>query len=135
VTGHESREGIPEIVSLARGPKGEQGDRGEGMTRGARRAAAYLAVLLLVIGAASLLFTVREIGQLRAAVLSECAFAADLAGAPVSVAPATGKAAKLGVSIVADSRVQWRGLGCPGRLAPPAPSFVRWARYYHLPSS
>ena len=103
-----------------------------GISRGARRAVVMLFVLTLAVGAASLFFTASEVGKLRAAVLSECAFAADVGSAPVAVAPG-GKASELGVSIVADSRAQWRKLGCPGHLAPPQPSFSRWARYYRLP--
>ena len=102
------------------------------MTSGARRAFAVLAVLMLALGAANLFFTSSEVGALRAAVLASCAFAGDLGSAPF---PATGTVSKLGVSIVADSRAQWRALSCPGHLAPPQPSFVRWARYYHLPDS
>lgn len=102
----------------------------EQMTHGARRAVAVLSVLMLAVAVANLFFTSSEVGKLRAAVLASCAFAADLGSAPL---PATGKVAKLGVSIVADSRAQWRKLGCPGHLAPPGPGFVRWARYYRLP--
>jgi hypothetical protein len=152
-TPQERRE---QVVALAKGDKGDQGERGEqGMTRGARRAIIYLFTLTVVLAGLNLYWTSREVGQvrgvvrtqaaqarvqaaqvrkLRTAVRSSCNFAADLAGAPVAVSPATGKASELGVKIVSDSRVQWRGLGCPGRLAPAQPSFVKWARYYHLPS-
>jgi hypothetical protein len=102
------------------------------MTHGARRAFAVLSVIVLMVGAASIFFTAGEAARLRAGVLASCAFAADLGGAPF---PASAKVSKLGVSIVADSRAQWRHLGCPGHLAPPAPSFVKWARFYHLPDS
>ncbi len=104
----------------------------EHMTHGARRAVAVLAVLMLTLGAGDLFFTASEVKSLRAAVLASCAFAADLGGAPFPAAP---RPSKLGVTIVADSRAQWRHLGCPGKLAPPAPSFVTWARFYHLPDS
>lgn len=99
------------------------------ITPGARRAVAVLAVLMLMTGAASIFFTASQVSALRAAVLASCAFAADLGSAPF---PA-GKVSKLGVSIVADSREQWRRLGCPGHLAPPGPGFIKWARFYHLP--
>ncbi len=104
-----------------------------GMTAGARQAVVFLFVLAFVIGAANLLWTSRQTGSLRSAVMASCKFDADLGAAPVAVSPATGKASLLGVTIVSDARVAWRGLGCPGPLAPPAPSFIRWARYYHLP--
>lgn len=104
------------------------------MTHGARRAIVILFALMVLLAAANLFFTASEVHGLRAAVLASCAFAADLGGAPVVTAPG-GKASRLGVSIVADSRAQWRHLGCPGHLAPAAPSFARWARFYHLPDS
>jgi hypothetical protein len=104
------------------------------MTPGARRAVVVLFALMLMIGGADLFFTASEVGKLRAAVLASCAFAADLAGAPIVTSPPV-RPSKLGVTIVADSRAQWRNLGCPGHLAPPAPSFVKWARFYHLPAS
>jgi len=105
----------------------------EPMTHGARRAAAVLVLLTLALAGSNLFFTASEAAKLRAGVLASCAFAADLGGAPFPSSPA--KVSRLGVAIVADSRAQWRHLGCPGQLAPPQPSFVRWARYYHLPDS
>src|SRR5258708_7789582 len=74
------------------------------------------------------------IAQLQAQLLAACGFAADVGGAPVVTGP-TGKASELSVKIVSDSRAQWRQLGCPGKLAPPEPSFTRWAAFYHLPAS
>jgi hypothetical protein len=92
-------------------------------------------VLLVVLtGGLNLLWTSREVHGLRTAVLASCAFAADLGGAPVTTQPGI-RPSRLGISIVADSRAQWHHLGCPGRLAPPAPSFVKWARFYHLEAS
>ena len=124
---------------LLRGPKGDQGAQGHqgtpGMSRGARLGFVYLAVVTLVLAAANLLFTSQEVTQVRGAVLAECRFNADLGSAPVAVNPKTGKASLLGVSIVSDARVAWQQLGCTGRLMPPQPSFVRWAKAYHLPVS
>src|SRR5258707_12749320 len=57
------------------------------------------------------------IAQLRAQQLAACAFAADVGTVPLPDAP---RPSRLGVSIVADSRAQWRGLHCPGTL-PPSP--------------
>lgn len=97
-----------------------------------------LAVAMLAVGVASLTASVayaRMTAQsLQAQLLASCDFAADVGAAPITVAP-SGKASELGVKIVADSRSQWRRLGCPGTLAPPEPSFARWAAYYHLPAS
>lgn len=101
------------------------------ITPGAKRAVVMLFVLVVALTAANLWFTASEVDRVRGAVLASCAFAADVGSAPVAVAPG-GKASELGVAIVADSRAQWRRLGCPGHLAPPQPSFIRWARYYGL---
>jgi hypothetical protein len=103
------------------------------LTAAARRAVVTLFTVCVLLAGTSMLFTGCQVRQLRQSVLSACLFAADIAGAPVVAGPA-GKPSKLAVSIVSDSRVQWRGLGCPGRLPPPAPSFAKWAKYYHLPA-
>ena len=55
---------------------------------------------------------------------ASCAFYHDLAPVPITPGP-TGKASKLGVQIVSDSRAAYVGQGCPGPLPPPDPSFVR----------
>lgn len=102
------------------------------ITPGAKRAVAVLFVLTLTLTAGNLFFTSSEVGALRSAVLASCAFASDLGSVPV---PALPRPSKLGISLVADSRAQWRKLGCPGHLPPPQPSFVHWARYYRLPAS
>ena len=102
------------------------------MTAGARRAVVFLFALSMALGAASLLWTSRQVGELRSAVLTQCRFDADLGSAPV-VAPHGIRPSRLGVTIVSDSRIAWHGLGCPGQLAPPDQSFARWARFYHLP--
>ena len=103
------------------------------ITRGARRAAVGLLVLTLITGAGNLLASWNEARGVQHAAASSCRFFADLAGVPIAVSPATGKPAELGVQIVSDSRIAWRGLGCPGVLPPPSPSFAQWARYYRLP--
>ncbi len=124
------------------------------MTGGAKRGLLYLIVLTLVLvggayiqsSAAQNRLTAQqaELRRQQAALaraialqhrqqLKLCKFNADLGGAPIAVNPATGKPSLLGVTIVSDARVAWHGLGCPGRLTPPSPSFRRWARFYHLP--
>lgn len=104
------------------------------MTHGAARAVVMLFALVMAVGGANLFFTASEVSHLRGAISASCAFAADVGSAPIASA-AKVKPSRLGVSIVADSRMQWRRLGCPGQLAPPQPSFIRWARYYHLPDT
>ena len=104
------------------------------ISRGARRAAAGMLALMLLVGAGNLLASWDEARGVQHAAASSCRFFADLAGVPISVSPATGKPpARLGVQIVSDSRIAWRGLGCPGVLPPPSPSFMLWAQYYRLP--
>ncbi len=105
------------------------------MTRGARWAAIGLLLLTLIVGGANLLATYLQVHTVRGAVQAECRFNHDLGGVPITINPATKKASLLGVEIVADSRLAWRGLGCPGQLPAPSPSFVRWALYYHLPAN
>jgi len=100
-----------------------------------RRAYVVLAGLSLLAAALSLLAGVHyegaQLAALRRAVLASCAFAADIGSVPVPDRP---RPSKLGVQLVADSRAQWRELGCPGRLPVP-PGFAHWALVYHLPSS
>jgi hypothetical protein len=126
-----SQEHLERIVGLARGPKGDPGE--PGMTRGARLGFVYLSTVMLLLAAANLVFTSIQVGAANTKVQVQCRFDADLGSAPVAVNPKTGKASLLGVTIVSDGRVAWRQLGCAGHLAPPAPSFTHWARYYKLP--
>src|SRR5258706_13312817 len=78
---------------------------------------------MLAVGGAGAVFFARTVGDLRTAVRSHCKFDADLGGAPIMVNPATGKPSLLGVTIVSDARVEWHGLGCPGKPPPPPPPF------------
>lgn len=103
----------------------------EGMTHGARRAVIVLFVITFAVGAANLLFTVAQVDKLGSQQRAACAFAADLGSAPLPDKPKPGK---LGVSLVTDSRAQWRGLHCPGTLPVP-PGLAKWAAYYHLPGN
>jgi hypothetical protein len=61
-----------------------------------------------------------------------CSFDRDLAGAPLTVIPATGRPGELAVSIVADSHNAYVDIGCPGQLPVNAP-LMRWAAFYHVP--
>lgn len=71
---------------------------------------------------------VQQAKQLR----SSCAFFHPLTGLPVTI-PANGKPpAALGVQIIAGARTAYDGQGC-GKLPPPAPSLVTWARHYKIP--
>lgn len=101
---------------------------------GAARSVVALFVLMLTLSAANLFFTANATHQLRVAVLASCRFAADRGAAPVTAAVGMWPS-RLAVEEVADSRQQWRALGCPGRLAPPQPSFTHWARVYGLPAN
>lgn len=114
--------------------RGDPGDPASGMTIGARHAVIFLFGFAVLLGAANLLWTSMQVNHLRDAVLAQCTFDADLGSAPVTVSPASGRPSRLGVTIVSDSRVAWHGLGCPGKLPPPAPSFARWAKEFHLPA-
>lgn len=117
------------------------------MTRGARNAFLALAVALLLVMAASPVFTVvyanstaarqdaqaraqaATIAQLQTQLQAACGFARDLGSVPL---PGKPRPSRLGVSLLADSRAQWRALRCPGELPPPSPGLAHWAAYYHL---
>jgi len=126
------------------------------MTPGARRGLAYLFVLVLLIIGGAYYQSARSVSRVSAEqhrlnvqqhnlavqerrlhqeVLTQCRWYGDvgnLAAAPVALNPRTHQASKIGIGAVADSRVAWRGLGCPGTLRPPGASFRHWARVFHL---
>jgi hypothetical protein len=111
-----------------------------GITRGSLYSVIVLFIAMIVLTGASYALESNTISRIQrntasidAKTRAWCQFGADLAGAPVAVNPATGKPSILGVKIISDSRMAWAALDCPGHLAAPAPSFVKWARYYHLP--
>ena len=103
------------------------------MSDTSRRAVVALFILSLLIGGLNFFWTSRQVNEATVRAQAQCAFNADIGPVPVTV-PASGKPAILGVKIISDARIAWRRAGCPGRLAPPAPSFVRWAAFYHLPA-
>jgi len=103
------------------------------MSDASRRAVVALFILSLLIGGLNFFWTSRQVNEATVRAQAQCAFNADIGPVPVTV-PASGKPAILGVKIISDARIAWRRAGCPGRLAPPAPSFVKWAAYYRLPA-
>jgi len=103
------------------------------MSDTSRRAVVALFILSLLIGGLNFFWTSRQVNEATVRAQAQCAFNADIGPVPVTV-PASGKPAILGVKIISDARIAWRRAGCPGRLAPPAPSFVKWAAYYRLPA-
>ena len=103
------------------------------ISRGAARAVVFLFVLSLVIGALNFAWTSRVVNAANGRVQALCRFDADLGTVPLTV-PKGARAPRFGVLIISDARTAWRRTGCPGRLGPPDPSFVKWARYYHLPA-
>ncbi len=64
---------------------------------------------------------------------SSCRWYHDVGSAPVSVNPATGQPSPLGVAIIVDARITFRGQGCPGRLSRPGRRLRKWARRFGLP--
>ena len=103
------------------------------VSSGTARAIVALFILALLIGGLNFFWTSRQVNEATVRAQAQCAFNADIGPVPVTV-PASGKPAILGVKIISDARIAWRRAGCPGRLAPPAPSFVKWAAYYRLPA-
>lgn len=96
-----------------------------------RLGAALPYLIAVVLTLTSIGFTVGYVAQLQTQLQAACGFAHDLGGVSL---PASPKPSRLGVSIVADSRAQWRELRCPGTL-PPAPGLAHWAKVYGLPGS
>lgn len=117
--------------------------KGAWISPGARVSIVVLFVLMCGLAAGNLLFTRSQVdavhaqqaqlraeqAQLRAQQLAGCGFARDLGSVPIPDKPRPGK---LGVSLVTDSRAQWRALHCPGTLPVP-PGLAHWAAYFHLP--
>ena len=109
------------------------------ITKGARRGLLYLILLGVVVNAATIILAARGVTGARRVseenvtrLVAQCRFYGDVGSAPVAVDPATGKVALLAVTIVADARLAWRGLGCRGGQPPPSRSFVKWAAYWDL---
>jgi len=103
------------------------------MSDASRRAVVALFILALLIGGLNFFWTSRQVNEATTRARALCQFDADLGAAPLTV-PAGAKASRFGVLIISDARTAWHRAGCPGRLAAPAPSFVKWAAYYHLPA-
>lgn len=72
------------------------------------------------------------IAQQQSELHASCKFWEALAGIDVQPPPPTPKPSKLGVSIVADSRIAFLGQSC-GQIPDASPSLEKWAAYYHLP--
>jgi hypothetical protein len=131
------------------------------MTAGARRAAHRLAWSLVVlfavvigIGTANLLFTTSQVHSVQHAqeqihqntvdlqkanaklaqqIKADCGWYHDVSGLPITVPPGGSKPSIVVPRLVSDARASWVGHGCPGHLPAPSATFVKWARYYHLP--
>lgn len=99
--------------------------------RRARRQVRWRDVIFVALFGASILYSAHQISQLERQQQASCAFAADVGSVPLPDSP---RPSKLGVSLVADSRAQWRELHCPGVLSP-SPGLTKWAAYYELPAS
>jgi hypothetical protein len=108
------------------------------MTAGARRGLAYLVILGVAVNGASLWLGARAIGDLRAAVRTECAASrdiGDLAHGHLANDPKTGHPSRILINYIAHNRAVFYGLpGCPGHLESPSPQFTHWAKVYHVPS-
>jgi len=103
------------------------------ISRGAARAVVFLFMLAMLIGAFNFFWTSRVVNAANARARALCQFDADLGTVPLTI-PKGARASRFGVLIISDARTAWHRTGCPGRLGPPDPSFVKWARYYHLPA-
>jgi len=72
------------------------------------------------------------IAQQQAELHASCKFWKVLASADVQPPPPAPKPSRLGVTIVADSRIAFLGQSC-GQIPDASASLVKWAAYYHLP--
>ncbi len=63
---------------------------------------------------------------------ASCDFWGTLTSIPITVTPPATKPSRLGVSIITQSRIAYKGQGC-GALPPVDASVRKWAAYYHLP--
>lgn len=63
---------------------------------------------------------------------ADCGWYRDVSQLPVAT-PAMGNPSIVVPKLISDSRAAWHGHGCPGQVPPANPSYVKWARFYHLP--
>jgi hypothetical protein len=119
-----------------------------------RQQARYLAysvivlfVFTIAIGLANLLFTSSQVSRVRAntaglavanarltkQIQADCGFYRDIAAFPVATPPMGGRPTIIVPKLISDSRAAWHGHGCQGQLPPPSPSYLKWAKFYHLP--
>jgi hypothetical protein len=102
-----------------------------GMTKGAFLATRRLSWALGLAFAVTVLAALANLYVTVSRTTATCSFYRDLSGLPVTIVTGTGRPSELSVTIIAHSRSAYRGLGCPGGLPPPSPSFAHWAPYYH----
>ena len=68
----------------------------------------------------------RDTETIRRAQLSACQFNRDLS-------PLAGLQSKALILLISDSRRSFLTRRCPGTLPSPDPTYVQWARFYHVP--
>lgn len=100
--------------------------RSEHRSRWLATSAAFIALTLAVVTLGILLATIH--GQQQ----SSCAFFRSLTPLSVTPIPPVNRPSRFAVTIVADSRLAYEGLGCAQAVAPLSPSEKRWAAYYHI---
>ena len=115
-----------------RGRPGDKGEKGEpgGITAVTRRAIIWLVILIFAVSAMAFALGARAISSVVSAERSQCLADHDIAG--VAHVKVTQKPSPVLIAWVVHERAAWRGLGCPGNLPPPDPSFTMWAHRYGL---
>lgn len=131
--------------------RNDQEKREQGAADKGHRDAIYLAILVIVLFGVSIFWSshtarVAAEGQAKIeqqaiaaqqkAIEAGCSFWAPLVSLPVTIVPPANKPSKVGVQILAGSRIGYAGQCHPPNWAPmpPAdPSLVKWARIYHIP--
>lgn len=94
-------------------------------------AVGVLAVVLIAAAALGL----RQLLIDQSRLVASCNWYRDIGTAPISVSPQTHAPSELGIRLIVDARVAWKGQGCPGALPPASPALRHWAAVFRVPGA
>lgn len=92
---------------------------------------AAIGFIAITVGGTVIYLNRQQLAVVHKQLIAGCDFFSDLARLPVDPVPPLKKPSKIGVSIVADSRIAATGLGCTS-IPPASASLKKWAAYYHI---